>query len=91
MNEVARSYGYDTTTESETRGGRSYGHRDGRDARGVPVYGLTDRGAVSHQSTTGDKDTPTPERLRLDRVWPVLTTRINHWLLGIDHRPGARG
>lgn len=38
------------------------------DARGARVYGLGDRGAVSHQQATADD---TPERWRLDEVRPA--------------------
>lgn len=65
-----RVYGHDATTEADNRGGRVYGHNDDMDARGARVYGLGDRGAVSHEQATADA-TATPERWRLDEVRPV--------------------
>lgn len=70
----ARIYGRDEATEADTRGGRVYGRNDDMDAIGARVYGLGDRGAVSHQQDTDD-DTPTPERWRLDEVRKVAAVR----------------
>lgn len=85
----ARIYGYDATTEADTRGGRVYGHNDDMDTRGARVYGLGDHGAVSHQQATPD-DTPTPERWRLDEVRPVAAVGSNDTLDSIGARIDAR-
>lgn len=60
-----------TTNDNLDRlGAHRYGHDDDMDARGARVYGLGDRGAVSHEQTTADA-AATPERWRLDEVRPA--------------------
>ena len=45
----ARVYGADTTADTNERGAHVYGHSSAIDALGARVYGLGDRGAVSHE------------------------------------------
>lgn len=85
----ARIYGHDATTEANTRGARVYGHSDDMDALGARVYGLGDRGAVSHEQTTADA-AATPERWRLDEVRPVAAVDSYDDLDAIGARMAAR-
>ena len=85
----ARIYGHDATTEADTRGGRVYGHNDDMDARSARVYGLGDRGAVSHEQATAD-DSATPERWRLDEVRPVTEADSHDDLDAVGARIEAR-
>lgn len=86
----AHIYGHDAT-EANTRGGRVYGHNDEMDALGARVYGLGDRGAVSHEQTDA-ADTPTPERWRLNEVRPATAVYStgNDTLDAIGARMAAR-
>ena len=85
----ARVYGHHTTGEADTRGGHVYGHSGDMDARGARVYGLGDRGAVSHEQTTADA-AATPERWRLNEVRPATAVGSYDTLDAIGERIEAR-
>lgn len=86
----ARIYGHDATTEADTRGGRVYGHNDDTDALGARVYGLGDRGAVSHEQPTPEHTTAeVPRNDDLDAIGARIEAR--HYGRGsvtVDNRTG---
>ncbi|MBK4148033.1 hypothetical protein [Corynebacterium macginleyi] len=80
---------HEQAAEANTRGARVYGHSDDMDALGARVYGLGDRGAVSHEQAT-EADTPTPERWRLNEVRQVTAVASYDDLDAIGARMAAR-
>lgn len=79
-----------TTNDNLDRlGAHRYGHDDDMDARGARVYGLGDRGAVSHEQTTADA-AATPERWRLNQVRPATAVGSYDDLDAIGARIEAR-